>query len=136
MPSRESLEGEIKRWIESAESPRDKALLLILFQINASLTENTVATQQISSDFHGHRTKVEKVLNRFGGGWVVFVILIGVIQVMGAFIINGQLDSLRKEVDRNETQEKRITVIEGQILNHDRELQSVRERILKLENDR
>lgn len=130
----DSLDQEIKRWIENAESPRDKALLLILFQINTSLTANTVATQKIGNDFHGHREKVEKVLNRFGGGWIVFVLLIAVIQVLGGFIVNSQLEAMKKEAVRNEDQEHRITVVEGGLLNHDKEIQTLRERILKIEN--
>lgn len=130
------LDAEIKRWIESAESPKDKALLLILFQINGSLTENTNATKAISVDFHDHRSRVERVMNRMSGGWWVFLFFIALVQVLVGYIVNQNFAALAKESDRNDKHEHRLTVVEGVALSHDRLILDMLGRIKLLEQNR
>ena len=107
------IENEIKTWIQQATEPKDKALLMILFQMNTNLTENTTVTKKIADDFHGHKEKIDGVLNRLRGGWLVLGFAFLVVQSLGIWIINGQLNSIEREQRRNENQELSIERIQA-----------------------
>lgn len=123
----DAIEREIKLWIQQATEPKDKALLLILYQMNDNLTKNTNITSGIATDFHSHKSRIDAMLNRMRGGWFVLGIAFLLVQALGMFIVNGQLGTIAKEVVRNEQQGeaiirmqaehheiiRRLTVIEG-----------------------
>jgi len=101
----DKIEQEIKQWIQQAVEPKDKALLMILFQMNANLIENTTITKAVATDFHTHRDTVNTILNRVRGGWFVLGFALIVVQGLGLWIINGQMNALQMEQGRNAQQE-------------------------------
>jgi hypothetical protein len=110
----DKIEQDIKRWIQEATEPKDKALLLILFQMNSNLTENTTITKGVAAQFTDHKSKIDGILNRLRGGWLVLGFAFLVVQSMGIWIVNGQLNALEREQRRNEQQEAAIVQIQSQ----------------------
>jgi hypothetical protein len=122
MPAAQQLEKEILGWIETANDTQDKALLMILYRMNASLTENTKFTKDIAEDFTshkhvfgGHITRVEKMLNMVRGGYLVALAAGVVVQALIGFIVWYSVKMVEREIDVNGVQEQRITKIEGRL---------------------
>lgn len=122
MNGADQIENEIKTWIQNATDPTQKALLMILYQMNQNLTDNTVTTRGIAEDFHLHRNRIDTLLNRLKGGWFALGIAFVAIQAMAVWIFNTQLNAFAKEVDRNERQEARIILLEQRASENDRRL--------------
>ena len=110
----EQIEREIKSWIQQATEPKDKALLMILFQMNTNLTENTFITKGVAADFHAHKGRIDGLLNRARGGWFALAIAFVVIQGLGLFVFNQQLNLAARESLRNELQEAAIIVMQAE----------------------
>lgn len=124
-----AIEEEIRRWIQQANDPQDKALLMIMYEIHSSLQENTRATEAIADAFKDHKTQFdqhiveERDLFQQGRGlyramgWSLGVVssLAAVVMALGIYILNSHINI-------NERQE--------------RDLQSHHDRITKLEEHR
>lgn len=59
MPNSNHAREKIERLIESTDSARDKAFLMILMQISDDLAADTEAIGQITKDFSEHKTKFD-----------------------------------------------------------------------------
>lgn len=73
-----ALKDEILQMVHSTESPKDRAYLMILFQIHESLTENTETTRSLAEQFEAHveafdnaRAEQLALINQGRGGWRV-----------------------------------------------------------------
>lgn len=104
-----AVEKEILDWIEAADEPKDKALLMILYRMNASLTENTAFTREIAEDFTEHKTRVERLVNMGAGGRAVGMFAFVLVQGLCLYIAN-------REITLNEVQEHRLAVLEARML--------------------
>lgn len=85
----EATERDIMNLIEKADSPKDKAYLLILFKIHSSLVENTIATLNNAKEtaaqgkgLTAHSSKEELMFAQLRGGWKATVAMIGVVGVL------------------------------------------------------
>ena len=110
----ERIEQDIKRWIEQSSEPKDKALLMILYQMNSNLMENTTITKSVASEFTMHKTKIDGILNRLRGGWLVLGFAFLIVQSLGIWIVNGQLNTIAREVDRNAIQDTALVQIQAE----------------------
>lgn len=110
----ERIEQDIKRWIEQSTEPKDKALLMILYQMNSNLTENTTITKSVASEFTMHKTKIDGILNRLRGGWLVLGFAFLIVQSLGIWIVNGQLNTIAREVDRNAIQDTALVQLQAE----------------------
>jgi len=129
MDMTDKIETEIKNWIQQADDPKDKALLLILFQMNTNLVENTHLTKGVSEQFAEHKTKIDGLLNRLRGGWLVFGFTVIALQAMGMWIINGQFTNLERQHDVNAAQELTLTRMENQLNNNARRIGATEDQI-------
>lgn len=129
MDMTDKIETEIKNWIQQADDPKDKALLLILFQMNANLVENTHLTKGVSEQFTEHKTKIDGLLNRLRGGWLVFGFSVLILQGVGMWIINGQFTNLEREQRVNAAQELTLTRMENELNNNARRLGTAEDQI-------
>lgn len=114
MGAADKIEQDIKQWIQQAVEPKDKALLMILFQMNSNLTENTNITKKVAGDFKDHKEIIDGVLNRVRGGWFVLGFALLIVQGLGLWIINTQMNALTKEASRNELQEVSIVRLQSE----------------------
>ena len=121
MSGAEQVEKEILDWIESAEEPKDKAMLMILYRMNAGLVENTKFMQTVAQDFtdhketiNGHIVRVDRLLSMVKGGYFVAIIAVVLVQGLSLFIVNNTLNEMARQAMVNETQEHRLTVLETQ----------------------
>lgn len=127
----DKIEREIKEWIQQAEAPKDKALLMILFQMNSNLIENTVVTKAVASEFTTHKNKVDGLLNRLRGGWLVLGFSFLIVQAMGIWIVNTQLSTISREVDHNASQDLAIERIQSDHRNLERRLGIIEDKLNK-----
>lgn len=125
----DNIEQDIKRWIEQAVEPKDKALLMILYQMNANLIDNTAITRGTRDEFVSHKSKIDGILNRLRGGWLVLGFSFLIVQSLGIWIINGQLNAIEREQRRNEIQETAITEIRATHAEHTRRLNTLEEQM-------
>ena len=125
----DKIEQEIKQWIQEAVEPKDKALLMILFQMNSNLTENTTITKAVAKDFSEHKHKVDGILNRIKGGWFVLGCALLAVQALGMWIVNTQMNNLAREATRNETQEVQLARIQAEATNMAYRLQVLEQQI-------
>jgi glutaredoxin 2 len=125
MPAGGHVEQEILDWIESATEPKDKAFLMILYRMNASLQENTKFTREIAEDFTKHKeaftthsTSITRLINMARGGYFVAIVLVVVIQALSGYIVAQQIKAADKEGEVNAMQEHRILVLETVLAEH------------------
>lgn len=132
---------KIEQLLENEEDPRERVRLLVLMRLNDVLVDNVVATRALTEEFREHRVEFashqkkfdthvvdERLLIAKGRGalWAA-VILIGVIQVLGAYIVNDHLERLQtalttatknavdieKQFDKSREIERRLSVLEN-----------------------
>ena len=117
------VQQQIEELILSAESPKDKAFLLIMNKIALSLDANTELTQDLSKDFKAqanafkiHENQDLALINQGKGGLRVAIMLLVGLQAIGGFVINNTLNeikSIRSEltvVQRNIAVDKAVTL--------------------------
>jgi len=109
------VEKEILDWIEKAQDPKDKAMLMILYRMNSSLSENTKVTKAVAIDFTEHKDQVNRILNMAKGGYLIALVSIAIVQALSWWILSGYIKAIEREVDVNALQEHRITDNEGNV---------------------
>lgn len=102
------VQQQIEDLILAASDPKDKAFLLIMNKIAASLDTNTTLTQELSNEFKAHsdafklhESRESRILNKSRGGVLVGLYMLGIIQVLVGFVVSDQLaelKSLRKDL--------------------------------------
>lgn len=146
---------DLTEFLHGAESPRDRALVAVLMQLNrslhetnVSLHENTRATTELAADFVDHRKEFiehrkefadhvteERSLFAQGAGMYralttavsIGGVLIAAIGALAWYILSNHLGTLGVAVMTNEQQERRLTVVEER-------QQDVRKRLESLES--
>lgn len=116
------MQQQIEDLIIDATNSKDKAFLLIMNKIAISLDTNTFITQGLSKDFKAHTEAFKlhevseaKLVNQGKGGIKVAMSLVGIIQVLFAFIIMDQLTEIK-----NIRQE--LTVVTNKVLVHNEQI--------------
>tara|TARA_R110000868_G_C10722525_1_gene750924 strand:- start:440 stop:895 length:456 start_codon:yes stop_codon:yes gene_type:complete len=109
MPTDKS--SDISRMIEAAGTPSERALLMVLLEIDRGLTANTEATQRIAvqleshskdvttfihQTFRGHVEDEQRLLNRGLGAWMVLSSLLAAIITVGGWYIGHHILSVNE----------------------------------------
>lgn len=102
------VQQQIEALILAAQDPKDKAFLLIMNKLAASLDTNTLLTQGLAADvkelsttFKTHEEQEMAYINQGRGGVRVAITLLGMIQLIVGFIfINSMADfkNVRQEL--------------------------------------
>lgn len=111
----ERIHEQIMELITETESPRDKAMLLLLDQMHASLRTNTSVTIRLAktteehiSNFRKHEVREEKVINRTKGALWVLAGVLTIVQVSAVVMVN-------RALDRDEAIEARLDKLEQKV---------------------
>lgn len=131
---------KIEQLLENEADPHERVRLIVLMRLNDVLVDNVVATRALTTEFREHRAEFNSHQQRFdthvinervmiakgrGAMWAA-VALLGVIQVLGGYIVNGHLQELRTAVslaeqnanavalhkEEHKTLERRVVVLE------------------------
>jgi hypothetical protein len=120
MPSpTEQTDEEILKLIRSAQHDGEKATLMVLYQINRNLIQNTEMTTEAlakirsaEKEFASHREDFDKhvqdetaLFNKGIGAWKTLSIVSAVVASVGVYILSGHLGDLKTVMAANASQD-------------------------------
>jgi hypothetical protein len=128
---------EIEKLLEQADTPRDRAFLLIMYKIADKLTDLDGAFHNHRKEYAAHReqdkvdrtlfnhkfdahvTEEQALLNKGLGAWMVVTgVLIIVLGVGGWYVVRHILDVAQQQQSNIERNSNRLTAIETMVKQH------------------
>lgn len=121
---------EIQALIQTSVEPKERAVLLVLLQINRSIHDTSLATRAIAKEVQAtqngaveqkslldaHIKRSDAMANRARGGWIATTWVGGIAMsamcALGGYILNTNMTLLAQLRDKVHNQEIRITSIE------------------------
>jgi hypothetical protein len=102
---------EIAALLEQADTPRDRAMLLVLYKLVSKLSEVDARTTQHAIDFNNHReefrlhvSQEETLLNRLIGIWISLILLGSGMLTLGGWYVSHYI------IDVNQAQQQSIDI--------------------------
>ena len=114
---------EIAKLLEQAESPKDRALLIVLFRIQQNLTDMGNDFTEHRKEFSDHRVEFkahvndeQRLLTRGMAAWMTLTLLLSMGSSLGAWYVGhhivGVNDSQQSQIDANTN---RLSTLEAQV---------------------